>query len=109
MVHDLVRLGVVVHGLGLRAEAESVPGVPDALLGLLPVVGDIVPLLIDGLLNDGFLIISKCKIVKTHEDLLKYSSNLLKLVTIMGMGRVMQRTPHMAQREPGKKDLHISN
>ena len=107
MVHDLVRLGVMVHGLGLRAEAEPIPGVPDALLGLLPVVGDIVPLLIDGLLNDGFLIISKCKMVKTHEE--KYSSNLLKLVTIMGMGRVMQRTPHMAQREPEKKDLHISN
>ena len=52
MVQDLVHLGVVIQGLGLGAEAESVPGVPDALLGLLPVVGNVVPLLINCLLND---------------------------------------------------------
>ena len=36
---------------------------------------------------------------------LNYSPNLLKLVTMIGMGRVIQRTPHIAHRDPAIKKI----
>ena len=53
----MFRVLVEVEHVRVVAETESVSGVPDAPLGLLPVARHVGPLLVDGLLDDGLLII----------------------------------------------------
>ena len=74
------------HAHLILSQRESVPGVPDALLGLLPVTGTLGPLLVDCLLDDGLLVVS---VERVTEVVLTQSCHLLKFVTMMGMGSVM--------------------
>ena len=59
----LIDPGVVlgVQDLGVGGEAQPVPCVPDALLGLLPVAAHVGALLVDGLLDDRLLVISNLR------------------------------------------------
>ena len=52
-----------VEHVRVVAETESVSGVPDAPLGLLPVARHVGPLLVDGLLDDGLLIIPALEVI----------------------------------------------
>ena len=56
---------VLVEHVWVVAQAESVSGVPDAPLGLLPVARHAGPLLVDGLLDDRLLIIPAIFYVNT--------------------------------------------
>ncbi len=64
----LIDPGVVlgVQDLRVGGQAEPVPRVPDALLGLLPVAAHVGPLLVDGLLYDRLLVVSNLKILSSQ-------------------------------------------
>ena len=59
----LIDPGVVlgVEDLGVGGQAQPVPRVPDALLGLLPVAAHVGALLVDGLLYDRLLVVSNLR------------------------------------------------
>lgn len=55
-----------VQDLGVGGQAQPVPRVPDALLGLLPVTAHVGPLLVDGLLDNRLLVISNLRMLSSQ-------------------------------------------
>ena len=55
-----------VQDLGVGGQAQPVPRVPNALLGLLPVTAHVGPLLVDGLLDNRLLVISNLRMLSSQ-------------------------------------------
>ena len=85
------------------AEAEPVSRLSDTFLRLLPVGCATGALLVDGLLYDRLLVISgevgTVLVGPVNSRHITCEFYLLKFVTMIGMGKVMQRTPQMAQSD----------